>query len=120
MRLPSITRIRTWVLGRVGRLWSQLKLLATRPTCGLGLCCGSDVLDDEFSTCYELCRIQVYEIVVEKAARESGGAARAAAAEHTWRRPGEPGKGRRRVAHAQRPVVKSSWPVHVTVRMRSD
>ena len=24
MRLPSVTRIRTWVLGRVGRLWSQL------------------------------------------------------------------------------------------------
>src|SRR3954452_9708429 len=24
MRLPSIARIRTWGLGRVGRLWSQL------------------------------------------------------------------------------------------------
>jgi hypothetical protein len=24
MRLPSVTRIRTWVVGRVGRLWSQL------------------------------------------------------------------------------------------------
>src|ERR1700759_5650280 len=24
MRLPSVTRIRTWLLGRVGRLWSQL------------------------------------------------------------------------------------------------
>src|SRR4051812_45356393 len=24
MRLPSVARIRTWVLGRVGRLWSQL------------------------------------------------------------------------------------------------
>ena len=32
----------------------------------------------------------------------------------------KPGKGRRRVAHAQRPVVKASWPVHVTVRMRRD
>jgi putative transposase len=32
----------------------------------------------------------------------------------------KPGKGRQRVAHVQRPVVKSSWPVHVTVRMRGD
>jgi integrase len=24
MRLPSVTRIRTWALGRVERLWSQL------------------------------------------------------------------------------------------------
>jgi hypothetical protein len=32
----------------------------------------------------------------------------------------KPGKGRRRVAHVPRPVVKPSWPVHVTVRMRRD
>jgi REP element-mobilizing transposase RayT len=32
----------------------------------------------------------------------------------------KPGKGRRRVAHVERPVVKPSWPVHVTVRMRAD
>src|SRR5258707_1070423 len=32
----------------------------------------------------------------------------------------KPSKERRRVAHVQRPVVKSSWPVHVTVRMRRD
>jgi hypothetical protein len=42
---------------------------------------------------------------------------------HGGARPGagrKAGKGRRRVAHVQRPVVKPSWPVHVTVRMRSD
>jgi REP element-mobilizing transposase RayT len=32
----------------------------------------------------------------------------------------KPGKGRPRVPHVQRPVVKPSWPVHVTVRMRRD
>ena len=32
----------------------------------------------------------------------------------------KPANGRRRVAHVKRPVIKSSWPVHVTVRMRRD
>jgi REP element-mobilizing transposase RayT len=38
-------------------------------------------------------------------------------------RPGagrKPAAGRRRVGHGERPVVKPSWPVHVTVRMRRD
>jgi len=42
---------------------------------------------------------------------------------HGGRREGagrKAGKGRRRVAHVQRSLVKPSWPVHVTVRMRRD
>ena len=42
---------------------------------------------------------------------------------HGGTRPGagrKPGKGRRRVAHVERPAIKRSWPAHVTVRMRRD
>src|SRR5262245_12311138 len=80
--------------------------------------CAIDWIDNDVIISYKLCGFKMKRSQSRKAQQELR-----LRRGHGGVRPGagrKPKNGRRRVAHARRPVVKRSWPMHVTVRVRRD